>query len=187
MVVLLTGLLCLSFLIRIQGTPHIPEEQFTSNDGYFYYWQAELISEHGKLPARDMHRWLPVGRDLGQTLNLYPYVLAYTDKVLSRLFPSISLYHVVFYAPVICFCIGLGVLCLFLYYTYGFLFSSIVGVFLATFPGAMIRSVAGFGDRDSWCLLLGILTVTTYLISLQMSSVGLPGVARKKKGFYGHS
>ncbi len=170
-------------LIRIQGTPHIPEGQFTSNDGYFYYWQAELISEHGKLPARDMHRWLPVGRDLGQTLNLYPYVLAYTNKVLSRVFPSISLYHVVFYAPVICFCMGLGVLCLFLYRTYGFLFSSMVGIFLATFPGAMIRSVAGFGDRDSWCLLLGIITVTTYLISLQMSSMCLQGVVHKHKRF----
>ena len=42
-----------------------------------------------------------------------------------------------------------------------------VGVLLATLIGAINRSSAGFSDRDSWCLMLGILAVTTYLISLQ--------------------
>ena len=154
-------------MIRIQGTPYIPEGQFTSNDGYFYYWQASLISEHGHLPDRDMHRWLPLGRDLGQTLNLYSYVLAYTHKVVASVFPDVTLYHVAFYGPPVCFCIGLGSLCIFLFNTYGLLFSSMVGVFLATLPGAMLRSVGGFGDRDSWCFLLGVLAVITYLISQQ--------------------
>ena len=169
-VVLLVLLLCGTFLIRVQGTPHIPEGQFTSNDGYFYYWQAGLISEHGKLPGRDMHRWLPLGRDLGQTLNLYGYILAYTHKAVASVFPDITLYHVTFYTPTVCFCIGLGVLCIFLSNTYGLLFSSMVGMFLATLPGAMLRSVGGFGDRDSWCFLLGVFVVTTYLVSLQTQS-----------------
>ena len=115
-----------------------------------------------------MHRWLPLGRDLGQTLNLYPYVLAYTHKAISVIFPNVTLYHVTFYMPVLCFCIGLGALCLFLYYTYGLLFSSIVGVLLVTLPGSIERSTAGFGDRDAWYLMIGILTVVTYLISLQV-------------------
>lgn len=126
--------------------------------------------EHGHLPARDMHRWLPLGRDLGQTLNLYGYVLAYTHKVVSQIFPNITLYHVSLYTPVVCFCIGLGVLCLYLYYTYGLLFSSIVGVLLATLPGSVERSAAGFGDRDAFCLMLGILAVVTYLISLEVET-----------------
>ena len=88
-----------SFLIRIQSSANIPAGQLTDPDGYFYYWQAQLISENGRLPARDMRRWLPVGRDLGQTLNLYPYVLAYTHKALSQVFSNISLYHVVFERP----------------------------------------------------------------------------------------
>ena len=166
-VVLIVSILGIAAFIRLQGTTNVPAGQLTGPDGYFYYWQAQLISEHGKLPERDMNRWLPLGRDLTQTLNLYGYVLAYAHIGIARIFPDVTLYHVIIYTPVVCFCIGLGALCLFFYRTFGILFSSIVGVLLATLPGAITRSTAGFGDRDSWCLMLGILTVTTYLVSLQ--------------------
>ena len=160
-------LLLVAFWLRIQSAGELPIGQFTETDAYFYYWQAQLVSEHGQLPARDMHRWVPFGRDLGQTLNLYPYTLAYTQKAIARFFPNVSLYHVVLYAPVVCFCIGLAALCLFLYHGFGLLFSGIAGILLATLPGAIERSTAGFGDRDAWCLMLGILAITTYLASLQ--------------------
>ncbi len=166
-VVLIVSILCVAAFIRLQGITNVPSGQLTGPDGYFYYWQAQLISEHGKLPERDMSRWLPLGRDLTQTLNLYGYALAYVHKGVAWVFPGITLYHVTVYIPVVCFCIGLGVLCLFFYRTFGILFSSIVGVLLATLPGAITRSTAGFGDRDSWCLMLGVLTVTTYLASLR--------------------
>ena len=166
-VALLAGILCLAFWIRLQGASNIPSGQFTGNDAYFYYWQASLISENGQLPERDMHRWLPLGRDLGQTLNLYGYVLAYVHKLLTLVFSDISLYHVCLYMPPLCFCIGIGGLCLFVYHTHGLLFSSSVGVILATLPGTIERSAVGFADRDSWCLMLGILAIVTYLVSLQ--------------------
>ena len=165
--ILLCCLLFLAFFLRIQGAAGIPAGMFTETDGYFYYWQATLISEHGKLPARDMHRWLPLGRDLGQTLNLYGYVLAYAHKGVAWIFPNLTLYLVSLYMPVICFCLGLGVLCLFLYYTYGLMFSITTGVILATLPGSIERSAAGFGDRDAFCLMIGILAVITYLMSLR--------------------
>ncbi len=161
--VLIFAVLMLAFWIRIQGVAQLPEGQFTETDAYFYYWQAELISEHGHLPARDMHRWLPVGRDLGQTLNLYGYVLAYAHKAVAAVFSKVTLYHVTVYLPVICFCVGLAGLCLFLYHIYGPLFSSVVGVLLATLPGSIERSAAGFGDRDAFCLMLGLLAVLSYL------------------------
>ncbi|RKU05853.1 hypothetical protein C6503_26805 [Candidatus Poribacteria bacterium] len=164
---LLASVLALACWIRIPSGEQCPDGQFTETDGYFYYWQAKLISEHGRLPARDMHRWLPVGRDLGQTLNLYGYVLAYAHKTTAFCFPNVSLYHVVLYMPVICFCIGLGAVCLLLYQTHGWVFSTIAGVILATLPGSIERSTTGFGDRDAWCLMTGILTVITYLISLR--------------------
>ena len=157
-----------SFLICIQSSTNIPAGQLTDPDGYFYYWQAQLISENGQLPARDMRHWLPLGRDLGQTLNLYPYILAYTHKVLSRVFSKISLYHVVFYMPVLCFCIGLGALYLFLAHTFDLRAAGIVGIFLVTLPACIERSCAGVGDRDSWCLMLGLLAVITYLTSLRV-------------------
>ena len=165
--ILISCILLLAFWIRTQGTSRIPYGQFTGTDPYLYYWQAQLISEHGHLPARDMHRWLPLGRDLGQTLNLYSYALAYVHKAVSLCFSSVSLYEISIYAPPVCFVIGLGVLCLFFYHTYGVFFSSIVGMLLATFPGAISRSSAGFSDRDSWCFMIGILAVITYLVSLQ--------------------
>ena len=168
--ILLCGLLLLTFWIRIQGVERLPERQFTETDGYFYYWQASRITEHGHLPARDMHRWLPLGRDLKQTLNLYGYVLAYTHKAVAWIFPNITLYHVCLYMPVVCFCIGLGALCLYLYHTYGLLFSSMVGVIFATLPGSIERSTAGFGDRDAFCLMIGLLTVITYLVSQQATT-----------------
>lgn len=164
--VLFTLLICIAFWIRIQGVDTIPEGQFTSNDAYLYYWNAKIISEQGHLPARDMHRWVPVGRDLEQTLNLYSYVVAYTYKGLSFLIPKLTLYQVMFYVPVVCFCIGIVVVCLFLYHTYGFLFASTFGTLVVTLPGTINRSTAGFCDRDSWCLMLGILAILTYLASL---------------------
>ena len=167
LIVILFGILLIAFFFRIQGSVIISEGHFTSADAYFYYWHAQLVSEHGTLPERDMHRWLPIGRDLEQTLNLYVYVLSYTHKALSFLFSSLTLYQVCFYMPVACFCIALCVLSLFLYRTFGPLFSSIVGILLATLPGSIERSAAGFGDRDAFCLMLGLLSVITYLMSLQ--------------------
>jgi len=165
--ILLIGFLSISFWIRIQGVDVIPDGQFTGTDAYLYYWQAQRIAEDGQLPERDMHRWLPLGRDLGQTLNLYSYALAYTHKAIVSVFPHITLYHVALYAPVVCFCLALGALCLFLYHTRGGFFTLGVGVLLAILPGTLERSSAGFSDRDAWCFLIGILSVTTYLVSLQ--------------------
>ena len=165
---LLLSVVVLAYWIRIPSPDGIPPPgQFTETDGYFYYWQASQISEHGHLPERDMHRWLPLGRDLGQTLNLYGYVLAYTHKAIALVFANITLYQVCLYMPVVCFCIGLGALCLYFYHVYGLMFSLTAGVILATLPGSIERSTAGFGDRDAFCLMIGILVVVTYLVSLQ--------------------
>ena len=165
--ILLFAILLVAFWIRIQSASGIPEGHFTGVDAYLYYFQAQHISEHGKLPERDMHRWLPVGRDNGQLLNLYSYVLAYTQKAVSAVFPNVTLYDVTVYMPVICFCMGLGALCLFLTRSFGRLSACLVGVLLATLPGAINRSTAGFGDRDAWCWMIGLLVVITYLASLQ--------------------
>ena len=141
--VLLCAILCAAFWIRIQSVDTIPEGHFTSVDAYVYYWQASLISEHRQLHARDMHRWLPLGRDLGQTLNLYGYALAYTHKAVAWLFPSITLYDIALYMPVVYFCIGLGALYLFLANACGLLSASLVGVLLATLPGSINKKHCG--------------------------------------------
>ncbi|MYB94710.1 hypothetical protein F4054_15990 [Candidatus Poribacteria bacterium] len=164
--VALLSILILTFWIRVQGAERFPEGQFAGHDAYLYYWQAQIIEEQGTLPERDMFRWLPDGRDNGQLLSLYAYAIAYTHKLL----PWAPLYELQLYFPVICFTLGLGVLFLFLARAHGLLFASIVGVLLATLPGSIERSAAGFGDRDAWCWMIGVLAVTSYLWKTQIES-----------------
>ena len=168
---LFLGILFIAFWIRIQGGERLYMKfgdekvgRFTENDAYIFHWQAKEIAERGYLPARDMHRWLPIGRDNRQFLSFYAYAIAYTHKA----FPWFSLYHIQLYTPIFCFTLGLGVLLLFLVRTHGVIFAAIVGLLLATLPGSVERSAIGFGDRDAWCWLLGVLAVTSYLWKEQM-------------------
>ncbi|MDE0088900.1 MAG: hypothetical protein OXU23_24485 [Candidatus Poribacteria bacterium] len=149
--------------IRSRSVHKIPEGQFTSTDAYRYAREVEIIAKFGQLPKRDMHRWYPLGRDTEQSLNVYPYVLAYTYKLIKLFFPNVTHYQVQLLVPVICFVLGMGVLCLFLYHYFGLHVAVIVGILLAIMPGCVERSTAGFSDRDSWCWLLGVLAVVPYL------------------------
>ena len=162
--------ICLgSFWIRISGFGGLPSGQYTETDAYLYDHQARIISEQGHLPGRDLRRWVPLGRDTSQSLNLYPLVLGYVHKSVTFLFSEVRISSIVRFAPVVCFCVGLLVLCVFLLGTEGFGVSVAVGVILATLPGTIERSAYGFGDRDAFCLLLGLSAVPTYLFSLQIS------------------
>lgn len=176
---ILLGLLCLTFTLRIQGVERIPDGQFTENDAYLFHRQANIIAEQGSLPARDMDRWLPLGRDNQQLLSLYPYAIAYTHKV----FPWWSLYQIQLYLPVLCFTLAIGVLFLFLTRCYGVMFAAIVGVLLATLPGSISRSAVGFGDRDAWYYLIGVLVVTSYLWKEQMAPGRRRWIATTLAGF----
>ena len=91
------------------------------------------------MPQRDMNRWVPLGRDLEQTLNLYGYPLAYIHKVLTSIFPNVSLYPVASYTPPVCFCTAIAVLSVFFYHTFGWLSAGSVGILLATFPGTLTQ------------------------------------------------
>ena len=162
--VLILGILFLALWIRIQSIDNLPTEQFTENDAYLYYWQAQIIVDRGYLPERDMHRWLPFGRDNRQLFPLYSYTIAYTHKLL----PWLPLYQIQLYLPTLCFVLGFGVFLLFFVQNYGITFTSIVGILLAILPGCIERSAAGFGDRDAWCWLFGALAVISYLWKEQM-------------------
>ena len=161
--IILACLLVLSFWMRIQEDDALPDGHFTDTDPYLFYRQAKIISEYGMLPDKDMHRWLPYGRDNGQLLTLYSYTIAYTYNCLSLIFPNLSHYQIQLYLPAICFTVGLGVLFLFFARCYGLLFASIACVLLATLQGSVERSAIGFGDRDAFCLLFGILAIVSYL------------------------
>ncbi len=158
------SILLLTFWIRIQGVDRIPDGQFTENDAYTYYWQSEIIDKQWILPDKDMHRWLPVGRDNRQLLPLYAYAIAYLHKM----FPWVSRYQIQVYLPTLCFTLSVCIIILFLVRTNGLIFASIVGLLLATLPGSISRSAVGFGDRDAWCYMLGVLAITSYLHKEQL-------------------
>ena len=40
--IVFSGILLVAFWIRIQGVGTIPDGQFTGNDPYLYYWQAQV-------------------------------------------------------------------------------------------------------------------------------------------------
>ena len=183
-VVLFVCLLYLTFWLRIQGVDRLPTGQFTENDAYLYHWQAEIIATHGHLPARDMHRWVPLGRDNQQLLSLYAYMIAYSHKILVPAFPEITRYQVQLYAPAVCFTFGFVVLILFLIYTYGATFAFCVGLILATIPGSIERSAFGFGDRDAWCWLLGTLAIIAYLAQMQIKLTWLRYIVTAISGIF---
>lgn len=166
-VLMLISILFLTFWIRMQSADILPDGQFLENDGYFYYWQANTIIEQGKFHPRDMNRWMPLGRDNNLLLSFYPYMLANTYKVVHLFFKDVSLYHVCLYIPTVCFVLGLAILCVLLYSTFGVFVANTTGILIATLPGTIGRSTVGFGDRDCWILLLAISAITVYLIALQ--------------------
>ena len=181
--ILLCAILLLACWIRVQGVDRLPEGQFTSNDAYLFAGQAQEIAEQGILPARDMHRWLPVGRDNGQIFPLYAYAIAYTHKAIGWMSPKFTLYHIQIYAVAICFTLGLGVLCFFLARVYGVTFAAIAALLLATLPGSIERSAAGFGDRDAWCWMIGIFAVISYLWKEQLEPGRRRWIATALAGF----
>lgn len=57
-------------------------------------------------------------------MNTYQKLLRLAGLAIAFLFPHISLYHVALFAPTVCFGLGLGVMCFFLYRAFGLLFAS---------------------------------------------------------------
>jgi hypothetical protein len=182
--VLLLILLFVGARIRGQGLSNIPTGQFASNDAFLFYAQAETIVKDGTLPKVEMHRWVPLGRDLSETLPGYPYAIAYTYKLIRLLLPNVTMYQVQLLAPTVCFLIGMGVLCLFLYVRFGFGVATIVGTLLIFMPGSIERSTAGFSDRDGWCWMLGTLAVTTYLWKEDITSKRIRYLCTGLSGFF---
>ncbi len=182
--VLLLILLFVGARIRGQGLSNIPTGQFASNDAFLFYSQAETIVKDGTLPKVEMHRWVPLGRDLSETLHGYPYAIAYTYKFIRLLFPNVTIYQVQLLAPTVCFLIGMTVLCLFLYVRFGFSIAAIVGTLLIIMPGSIERSAAGFSDRDGWCWMLGTLAVTTYLWKENIASKRIRYLCTGLSGFF---
>lgn len=137
--------------------------RFTGYDPYVYYRQAERIVEEGRLPKRDMERWLPFGRDLSLLHNLYSYALAYSYRAVRSVAPRLTLYEFSCYAPPVLFAATAALFMAVLWTLFGWEAAGLGCLFLIFTPSVAFRTPLGFGDRDAFCLFLGVLTSALYL------------------------
>ena len=139
------------------------DERFTGYDSYIYFRQAERIVEEGKLPKRDMERWLPSGRDLSLLHNLYSYVLAYSYRAVRVSFPRLTLHEFCCYAPPVLFTATAALFMAVLWMLFGWEAAGLGSLFLIFVPAIGFRTALSFADRDAFCLFLGVLTGALYL------------------------
>ena len=137
--------------------------RFSGYDSYIYFRQAERIVEEGRLPERDMERWLPFGRDLTLLHNLYSYALAHSYRAVRAVFPDLTLYEYCCYVPPVLFAATVALLTAVLWTLFGWEAGGLGGLFLIFIPAGAYRTTLGFADRDAFCLFLGVLTGALYL------------------------
>ena len=163
LVLTLVAAFVFSLLHRAQGSMDYLDGRFTGYDPYVYFRQAERIVEEGRLPKRDMERWLPFGRDLTLLHNLYSYALAHSYRAARAVFPDLTLYEYSCYAPPVLFAVTVVLLMAVLWTLFGWESACLASLFLVNLPSVAFRTSLGFGDRDGFCLFLGVLTGSLYL------------------------
>jgi len=168
------AILVLSFgaavVVRIQNVERLEGKYFLGTDAYRFFRQADYIVEHGRLPERDMMRWFPDGRDLTTQLSFSSYVIAYLYRLLHFFNPSLTLYQTALYYPIICYVFSLLVLFLLVSRLIGKNVALLSIGLLSVSPAVLSRSTAGFADRDSLSLLLGLCSFYCYFRSFQTNN-----------------
>lgn len=159
--------LSISIFIRIQNLPSLEGQYPLDNDSARFLRQAKIIAADGRLPDMDMMRWLPLGRDLTRQLSLSSYVIAYMYKFIRLIIPAITVEQTAIYYPIICFSISLFIFFLLIDRLFDGYTAFISTIFLAIFPPLIARSMAGYSDRDSFCMLLSFLAFYLFVRSLQ--------------------
>jgi asparagine N-glycosylation enzyme membrane subunit Stt3 len=162
--------IALGVYLRWQVVPLV-RNGWLDTDVHRFVRQAKIIVETGGLPERDMMRWAPLGRDLTRQLSFSSYLLAWIYKSVRWIRPSFTLSDTALIYPLIWFVLSQVVL----YFLVKGLFDRLTALsavfLLAAVPSAFIRSSAGYADRDSLCLFLGLCVLLFFARSLEASSL----------------
>lgn len=169
--VILVLIALLSLVPRITNLPETRYRLLLDNDSYRFYHQAQVLDHGGTLFPRDMTRWAPLGRDMTVQLVFWPRVLQAAFFVARKLHLRVTPIQIAVFSGPVVYALALIV--------YGFLVRSLLGweiglgsaLLLALFPGNLYRSMAGFADRDDFCLLLMFCAYLAYLALLNSASV----------------
>lgn len=165
------GILLIATYIRLQHLPRLEGKYLLGTDAYRFLRQAEYISEHGRLPKRDMMRWLPIGRDLTRQLSLSSYMIAYLYKFCRLFYPSITVYQTAVYYPLLLYLAILLVIYLLVQRLMNRDTALLAVAILAISPSTLPRSMAGFADRDGLCLLLALSSFYCYIRGIQTENL----------------
>ena len=159
-------ILCLSIglgiSLRIQNYSVLEGRYFLGTDAYRQVRQAKQIVKQGRLPAHDEMRAVPLGLDNSKQFSLYSYVLAYAFKGLRTINPNLELEQVAILYPVVVFAL-IAIVCFLLVQQ---LADTVVALFatigLSVAPSIIVRTAAGFADRDAFTILLFLLILYLY-------------------------
>ncbi len=173
-IALLVTAMVVSFVFSLWHRTRVNYEaldgRFISNDAYLYYRQSKRILEEGRLPKRDMERWLPLGRDQTLLHNLYSYVVAYSYRAARIFFPNLTLHAFSCYAPPVLFAMTAALFTAALLSLYGWEAAGLGSLFFVLSPPVAARTCLGFADRDAFCLFLAALTGALYLWRINASA-----------------
>jgi len=165
------GVLLIATFLRVQSIPQLKGKYLLGTDAYRFLRQAEYLSEHSRLPERDMMRWLPIGRDLTQQLSLSSYVIAYLYKFCRLFYPSLTVYKAAVYYPIFLYLVTLVVLYLLAKRLLNSATALLTVAILAVSQSTLHRSMAGFSDRDSLSLLLAVSSFYFYIRAVQATGL----------------
>src|SRR3989344_871902 len=137
-------------------------------DSTVFLRYAEYIAEHGKLPAVDDMRFVPVGADLSKIGTFTSYFVAYLWKFLHLFDKDLTVAYVDIIYPVI----AMAVMTFFLFLLVRKIFKNdwialLASLFITVIPTFVFRSTAGSSDHDILGMMLFVMTLYYYIVAYQ--------------------
>ncbi len=128
-----------------------------------YVYQARKILEYGRMPEVDILRSSPLGEKTGRQLTFYPYIIAGIYRIIK--FTGIDFGKFVVALPIIFLVLTVSVIYMLIWRVFGHKVAFLSVNILTVTPPFLVRTYAGFADRDGLVLLLSMLTFLFYIQS----------------------
>jgi len=136
-------------------------------DAQLFMRYALYVLEHGKLFAIDYMRNYPIGFSTQIETPLLPYFIVYLYKFLHFFSPSITLEYVDVVYPAITAAITLIFFFLFVRRLFNNKVALVATAFLAVLPSFLMRTIAGYSDKEALAVMFMFMAFYFYVASWQ--------------------
>lgn len=143
------------------------DSEVIGTDAKRFLHQTRIISEKGSMPQKDFMRSFPIGRSSDSQLTFFPYLIAYIYRLLYIFIPKISLEKIAIFYPIVFSTITWFILYALVSRLLGKATALLTINLIVITPVLVSRSSAGYADRDSLCLFLGLTSYYLYICSYQ--------------------